>query len=150
LEAGSRVAYSSHLRSYVGFCRRHGLSYEPTPDTLSLYIAYESHFIDARSVKSYLSGVCHALEPIFPDVRTARASSLVKNTIAGRLKMSQSAVTRKSPLAASDIDRIITKYNGGSYDDILFACLLAVGFNGLHRLGELAWPDSKSLQSTRK
>ncbi|KZV80527.1 hypothetical protein EXIGLDRAFT_583099, partial [Exidia glandulosa HHB12029] len=128
----------------------HGLSYEPSPDTLSLYVAYESHFISSRSVKSYLSGVCSALEPIFPSVRESRASLLVKNTIAGRLKMAQTPVTRKSPLSADDIASMITKYDNGSHDDILFACLLAIGFNGLHRLGELVWPDSKALQTSRK
>ncbi|KZV96257.1 hypothetical protein EXIGLDRAFT_593064, partial [Exidia glandulosa HHB12029] len=128
----------------------HGLSYEPTPDTLSLYVAYEFHFINTRSVKSYLSGVCSALEPIFPSVREARASPLVRNTIAGRLKMTQTAVSRKSPLSADDIAKMIAKYGKGSHDDILFACLLAVGFNGLHRLGELVWPDTKALQSSRK
>ncbi|KZV86173.1 hypothetical protein EXIGLDRAFT_596596, partial [Exidia glandulosa HHB12029] len=122
----------------------------PTPDTLSLYVAYESHFISTRSVKSYLSGVCNALEPIFPSVREARASPLVKNTIAGRLKMSQTPVSRKSPLSADDIAKMIAKYGNGSHDDILFACLLAIGFNGLHRLGELVWPDSKALQTSRK
>ncbi|KZV93609.1 hypothetical protein EXIGLDRAFT_573527, partial [Exidia glandulosa HHB12029] len=144
------LVITSHLRSYVGFCRRHNLPYDPTPDTLSLYVAYESHFIDTRSVKSYLSGVCNALEPIFPGVRDARASPLVKNTIVGRLKMAQTAVTRKSPLSAEDVARMVTKYGNGSHNDILFACLLAIGFSGLHRLGELVWPDTKALQSSRK
>lgn len=81
LEPGTRSAYRSHLKSYTAFCDRHELSIEPTADTLSLYVAYESHYIDPRSVKTYLSGLCNALESSFPDVRTARTSAIVRNTL---------------------------------------------------------------------
>ncbi|KAJ8482206.1 hypothetical protein ONZ45_g15029 [Pleurotus djamor] len=37
-----------------------------------------------------------------------------------------------------------------SYDDLLFFCITIVGFFGLMRLGELTWPEDKSLRSWEK
>lgn len=150
LEAGTRSAYDSHLRSYLAFCRRHNLPYEPTPDTLSLYVVYESHHINPRSVKSYLSGICNSLETLFPGVRAARNSPIVCNTLAGRLKMGQHSISRKRPLSRADVGRAIAQCSSGSHDDLLFGALLGSGFNALHRLGERVWPDTEGLQDFRK
>ncbi|EJD44846.1 hypothetical protein AURDEDRAFT_166028, partial [Auricularia subglabra TFB-10046 SS5] len=151
LEAGSRRNYNSHLKSYQSFCKRHDLPVEPTPDTLSLYAAYESHYISATSVRTYLSGICHSLEPFYPNVRASRCSDLVRNTVAGCVKMSAHTVNRKSPLAASDLARMLAKYGASDvFDDKLFLAILFVGFNALLRLGELVWPDSNALADYRK
>jgi hypothetical protein len=40
--------------------------------------------------------------------------------------------------------------SSSSHDDLLFFVILLVGFHGLMRLGELVWPDKKSLQDYRK
>lgn len=150
LEPGTRINYSSHLKSYLAFCDRHDLSVNPTSDTLSMYIAYECHFVNAKTVKSYLSGIVNSLEGLYPDARANRASALVRNTLSGCLKMSSHTTSRKSPLTRADIGRMIDKYGAGSHDDMLFAAVLATGFNGLNRLGELTWPDSRALQDYRK
>ncbi|EJD37389.1 hypothetical protein AURDEDRAFT_37400, partial [Auricularia subglabra TFB-10046 SS5] len=129
----------------------HDLPVEPTPDTLSLYAAYESHYISPTSVRTYLSGICHSLEPFYPNVRTSRCSDLVRNTVAGCVKMSAHTVNRKSPLAASDLARMLAKYGASDdFDDKLFLAILFVGFNALLRLGELVWPDSNALADYRK
>ncbi|EJD54802.1 hypothetical protein AURDEDRAFT_36689, partial [Auricularia subglabra TFB-10046 SS5] len=128
----------------------HSLPVEPTPDTLSMYITYESHYINAKSVKSYLSGIVNSLEGLYPDVRASRNAALVRNTLGGCLKMSSHVTQRKSPLTRSDVGRMIARYENGSHDDLLFLAILVTGFNGLNRLGELVWPDSTSLQDYRK
>ncbi|EJD38880.1 hypothetical protein AURDEDRAFT_33636, partial [Auricularia subglabra TFB-10046 SS5] len=129
----------------------HGLAVEPTADTLSLYAAYESHYIAASSVRTYLSGICHSLEPFYPSVRSARCSDLVRNTVTGCVKMSSHTVTRKSPLMRADLERMLARYGGSAnHDDLLFLAILFVGFNALMRLGELVWPDSTSLSDYRK
>lgn len=151
LEAGTRRVYNSHLKSYLDFCKRHELPVEPTADTVSFFTVYMSHFINPKSVQSYLSGVCHSLEALYPDVRAARNSSVVKQTLAGCIKRSSKVTSRKSPLRAEDLRRMRDKYfDTGSYDDMLWLAVLFTGFNGLHRLGELVWPDLRSEQDYRK
>lgn len=151
LEVGTRRVYSSHVKSYFDFCKRHELPVEPTADTLSFFAVYMSHFIRATSVQSYLSGISHSLEPLYPGVRAARSASIVKQTIAGCIKRSHKTTSRKSPLTADDLTRMRDKYLGtGSYDDTLWLAVLYTGFNGLHRLGELVWPDLRSEQDFRK
>jgi hypothetical protein len=61
--------YGSALNSYLSFVRMHNIEVEPTADTLSLYTVYMSHHIKPDSVDTYLSGICHQLEPYFPNVR---------------------------------------------------------------------------------
>ncbi len=56
----TRSSYSTALRSYLSFCDRQHLPIAPSPDTLSLFVAYESHHIDPCSVKAYLSGIVTA------------------------------------------------------------------------------------------
>lgn len=150
LEAGTRRVYTSHVKSYFDFCKRHELPPEPTADTLSFFVVYMSHFIQATSVQSYLSGICHSLESLYPDVRAARNTSVVKQTVAGCIKRSSKLTTRKTPLTANDLGRMRGKYDNGTYDDLLWLAILFTGFNGLHRLGELVWPDLRSEQDYRK
>ncbi|EJD51058.1 hypothetical protein AURDEDRAFT_37700, partial [Auricularia subglabra TFB-10046 SS5] len=129
----------------------HELPVEPTADTLSLYAAYESHYIAASSVRTYLSGICHSLEPFYPNVRTNRNSDLVRNTVTGCVKMASHTVNRKALLSSADLARMLEKYgHSRSHDDALFLAILFVGFNALMRLGELVWPDSDALCEYRK
>lgn len=63
------ASYNSAVNSYLTFCKLHNLAPEPSPDTFSLYITWQSAHIDPKSVDSYLSGICNNLEPFYPDVR---------------------------------------------------------------------------------
>ena len=69
--------YGSALNSYITFTTTHNLPIEPTTDTLSFYTVYMSHFINPRSVITYLSGIYQQLEPYFPAVREAWNSSII-------------------------------------------------------------------------
>src|ERR1700753_3961869 len=100
---GSQRSYSSALMSYIRFCEMHHLDITPTPKTLSLYIVYESHYIDPRSVKSYLSGICNELELDYPNTRENRHHPFVRRTLRGCQRMFSKAVNRKDPLEASDV-----------------------------------------------
>ncbi|KZV79149.1 hypothetical protein EXIGLDRAFT_586385, partial [Exidia glandulosa HHB12029] len=129
----------------------HDMPPDPTPDTLSFFAVYMSHFINPKSVQSYLSGICHSLEPLHPTVRAARNSDIVKRTLTGCIKLSTKQTTRKSPLSVADLSRMKSKYEpNGSFDDILWLAILFSGFNALHRLGELVWPDTVAEQDYRK
>src|SRR6267154_1580973 len=83
INSTTAAVYDSHLNSYVNFCRLHKLPLEPTEDTLSFYTVWLSHYIEPRSVDSYLSGIANRLESSYPQVRVARRSSLVAHTLHG-------------------------------------------------------------------
>ena len=70
--------YGSALNSYLNFMKMHDYPLDPTPDTLSLFTVYMCHHIKPNSVGTYLSGICHQLEPYFPDVRSSHNSALVQ------------------------------------------------------------------------
>ncbi len=138
----TRSSYSTALRSYLSFCDRQHLPISPSPDTLSLFIAYEGQHIEPRSVKAYLSGICSELEPFFPDVRGARASRLVRDTLKGSMRLYSKPVRRKAPLTRENVSLLAASLPvPPSHDDSLFLALLLTGFHGLARLGDLVWPD---------
>jgi hypothetical protein len=152
IEPGSISSYSSAVKSYFSFCSAHSLPFDPNPDTLSFYAVYMAHHIKPKSVGSYLSGICNQLEPFFPEVRSNRRHWLVTKTLAGCRKMLPSAVSRKRPVARSELATIARSYQNHpiSFDDTLFLAILMTGFHGLMRLGELTWPDNKKLRDYRK
>jgi len=77
LDQSTALSYTSALNSYLTFCRGHQLDVEPTPETLSYYITFQSSFINPSSVNTYLSGICSQLEPFFPCISKNRNSMVV-------------------------------------------------------------------------
>ena len=143
--------YSSALNSYLNFVKLHGFPVEPTPETLSFFTVYMSHHINPRSVNTYLSGISQQLETLFPTVKEARNSTLVRRTLQGCLRMRGVATTRKRALTTDDLQLVINHYqNSTLHDDFLFVAMIVTGFFGLLRLGELTFPDDLSLQNWRK
>ncbi|TRM63047.1 hypothetical protein BD626DRAFT_363029, partial [Schizophyllum amplum] len=129
----------------------HHLPLDPTPDTLSLYTVYMCHHIKPQSVDSYLSGICNQLEPFYPDVRKNRRHPLVARTLAGCKKLRGTAPNRKRPLTRQELATLHPTYSLSiDHDDKLFWSLLLTGFHGLHRLGELVFPDRQDLRDYRK
>ena len=80
IDTSTRTSYTSALNSYLTFCKLHDFDINPTPETLSLFVTYQSTFINPRSVDSYLSGIANQMEVFFPDVRHNRNSALVSRT----------------------------------------------------------------------
>ena len=151
LDASSFGAYTSALNSYLTFCNLHHLPVDPTPDTLSFYVVFLSTYIKPDSVNAYLSGICRQLEPFFPDVRQNRKSMLVSRTLTGCMRRFGTTVTRKTPLSHANLLFLIDSLvSNPSYDDLLFLAMVLTGFHALMRLGELAFPDKKSLRNYRK
>jgi hypothetical protein len=148
---GTHSAYGSALTSYLDFTRNHGFPTEPTPDTLSFYITYMSHYIKPDSVDSYVSGICHELEPYFPDVRLSRKSALVRRTMTGCKRIYGSPRKQRRNLTTHDLDSVLSHHqSNASHDDQLFCAMLLTGFFALMRLGELADPDTLNLRDPRK
>ncbi len=151
LDTSTHASYSSALNSYLAFCQIHHFPLDPTPDTLSLYVVFQSHHIEPRSVDSYLSGICSELEPFYPAARANRRSSLVARTLKGCKRLYSKPVQRKRALTREDLNLVSSSLaHTDSYDDHLFLTLLLTGFHALLRLGELVWPDQLDRRSYRK
>jgi len=147
IDSSTALAYSSALNSYLTFCRIHNLPIEPTPDTLSYYITFQSSFISPVSVTSYLSGICNQLEPFFPSVRQNRSTALVVKTLKGARRRHGRPTKQKSPLTREDLQHVYDKLSASSMlDDKLFLAMLVTGFFSLLRLGEMVFPDNMGLR----
>jgi hypothetical protein len=83
--------YATGARDYINFCIAHSLPLDPTPSTLSRYVAYTSQFI--ASAPKYLTGVRHFLHDrdIYPDFDANRADTMAYY---GTGTPPQSAVTK--------------------------------------------------------
>jgi len=151
IEPSTSSAYDSHLNSYINFCQLHHRIIDPTPDTLSYFVVWLSHYIEPRSVDTYLSGICNKLEFMFPNIREVRRSPLVSRTLQGCKRRLSKPIRQKVPIGEHDIARIVNIIGPSpDYDNTLFITMLITGFKTLQRLGELAWPDAVKLQSYRK
>jgi len=143
--------YTSATNSYLTFCKLHHLPIEPTPETLSYYITFQTSHINPKSVASYLAGICNNLEPFFPEIRANRAAALVNRTLKGALRRHGQPTKRKAPLTATLLQSISTALlPSHDHDDMLFLSMLNTGFPGLLRLGEMAVNDSPKLRDFRK
>ena len=143
--------YGSALNSYLSFVRNHDFPVDPTPNTLSFFTVYMCHHIKPKSVDSYLSGICHQLEPYFPEVRKARSSTLVQRTLQGCMRLRGQPPSRKRALTLDDLGTVISHYcTSTAHDDLLFLTIITTGFFALMRLGELSFPDNIALRDWRK
>lgn len=107
IEKSTASCYSTGARDYIAFCSSHNLPIDPTPQTLSKYIAFTSRYI--ASGPKYLSGVGHFLRNIYPDFDTNRAHPLVKAAIRGSKKIRADPIHRKLPLRPLHLERFVTQ-----------------------------------------
>jgi len=151
IDLSTRKNYGSALNSYLNFVLLHHLPVEPTDDVLSLYVVWTAYHIKPDSVDLYLSGIVQQLEPFFPDVRKARSSMLVKHTLRGCKRMRGTPTVHKRALTLDDLGCMIDFYATSTrHDDLLFIAMLLTGFFALMRLGELTFPDDKSIRNWQK
>jgi len=140
IEHSTSKNYATGARDYINFCLHHSLPLDPTPTTLSRYIAYSSLFI--ASGPKYLTGIRHFLQDIYPEFDANRAHALVRTTIRGAKKARADPVQRKLPLRLAHLQSFVNvAHCTGTYDDFLFAVLLSCAFYGCHRMGELVQID---------
>ncbi|TFY50678.1 hypothetical protein EVG20_g11389 [Dentipellis fragilis] len=100
---------------------------------------------------NYLSGICHQLEPFFPNVRNAQRSKLVTQTLAGCSRLRGTAPDRKTLLTRLQLTHAIHSIpvTSPDLDDLLFVTLIATAFHGLLRLGELVVHDNPRQRDDR-
>lgn len=151
IDTSTLKCYGSSLNSYITFVKIHDLPVEPTPEILSFFVVFMSHHIEPRSVSSYLSGICHQLEPYFPNVRASRHTPLVERTMKDCLRLRSSATKRKRALTLPDLTLVLDRlHHSKEHDDLLFKTLLLTGFFALMRLGELTFPNDTKLRNWKK
>ena len=150
IDRRTHLSYNSHVQSYLQFCKIHDFSLQPTIDRLSFYIVFMSHHIKPDSVCSYLSGICHRLDPIYPDIRQIQKSYVVQRTLQGCARLYNSPRKQKDPLAVEDLLTLLDMFPPSSHDNCLFVTILLTAFQALHRLGELTIPDDPRLLDSRK
>ncbi|VDC02999.1 unnamed protein product [Peniophora sp. CBMAI 1063] len=114
-----------------------------------MYVAYECHYVQPKSVESYLSGICNQLEMCHPEVHALRRHPLVTRTLAGCKKLFSKPTQRKAALTVDNLEHAAAQLTQ-SYDDKLFLAMLYTGFFGLHRLAELTDHDKPAFRSYRK
>jgi hypothetical protein len=149
IERSTSKNYATGAWDYINFCILHSLPLEPTPTTLSRYIAYSSQFI--ASGPKYLTGVRHFLKDLYPDFDANRGHPLVSSTIRGSKKVQADPVERKLPLCLAHLQSFLNvAHCTGMYDDFLFIVLLTCAFYGCHRMGELVQKNDHSLFDWRK
>ena len=147
IDISTKKSYGSTLNSYINFILLHNLPAEPTPDTLSLFIVYTTHYIKLDSMDSYLSGIAHQLKPFFPDVHKACSSPLVKRTLHSCKHMHGTLISHKRALSLDNLTCVINYYvHSSCHNDLLFVVMLLTGFFTLMCLCELSLPDDKSIQ----
>src|SRR5260221_10574781 len=151
LERATTKAYASAFLLYTTFCQQHHFPIQPTPDTLSFYIVYMSHYIQPQSVKSYLSGICSKLELNWPEVREIRSSCIVTRTLDGCIKLLSQPAHHKRALSEMDLSVALRSIPPSpSHDDLLFIGIMFTGWYCLLCLGELISPNDHSLRDFRK
>ena len=125
-------SYSSALNSYLNFIRMHDFPVKPTAERLSFFTVYMCHYINPRSVNTYLSGIAQQLEANFLDTMEARNSALVRRTLQGCMRMKGRATVCKRALTTDDdLHLVVNHYkNSTLHDDLLFISMLQTGFFG--------------------
>nr|VWO99908.1 Chromatin modification-related protein EAF1 (ESA1-associated factor 1) (Vacuolar import and degradation protein 21) [Ganoderma boninense] len=152
VDLNTSSSYSSACNMYLCFCQRLNLPFDPTPETLSLFVVHEAlRHLELHSINTYLSGICNKLKPFYPRVRLARRSPLVRRTLKGTMRLYSQPTRRKRALAPDDLDIVAAELAHSTlHDDRLFFAQLLTGFHGLLRLGRMVWPDNPNLRSSRK
>ena len=144
LEKSTLGGYSTGARDYLRFCLIHKIPINPTPQTLSRYIAFTS--LSIASGPKYLTGARHFLHDLYPDFDVNRASPQVQATIRGSKKVRADPVHRKQPIRVEHLLSFVEKaHQTHDYDDLLFATIMACCFYGCHRSGELVLKVKKDI-----
>jgi len=151
IDVSTWKSYGLALNSYLLFVHMHNIPVEPTAETLSLYTMYMCHHIKPDSVDTYLSGICHQLEPYFLNIHQIRKARLVHCTLEGCKQLHRTPTNQKRALTIADLNTVCSAYlHNCTHDDLLFCMQLCISFFALMCLGELTWPDDTELQDPRK
>lgn len=141
--------YQSGVNRFFKYCEARNLEPIPTEKNLCHFISETSREIKPTSANAYLSGISYHFSESYPEIKNIRMSTKLKNTIKGCQKTFSTPTKRAEAFSMQDI-KIAMDFFCESFDDLVFNTIIALGFNGLHRLGELVEPDRIELRDDRK
>src|SRR5882724_10977681 len=142
IEHSTSITYTSHLQSYLSFCKLHDWPIIPTVNTHTFYVVFMCHHINPKSVTAYLSRICNSLKPHFPNVCKIHLNPLVVCTLTSMKKLhGGQALHCQHPLTKDDLCALFAWFDMGEYNDCLFLAIILCGFHALLCVGELTEPD---------
>ena len=131
IEKLTAKGYATGARDYISFCISHALPIDPTPQTLSHYIAYTSRFIS--SGPKYLSGTHHFLSDLYPSFDADQSHPSIQAKITGSKKIRADPIKHKLPLRMAHLQAFFdVAICMNDYDDFLFVVILSCCFYGCH------------------
>lgn len=122
---------------------------DPNEVNLAHFVSVTCLDLSPGTANKYLTGIVFCLRDRFPFVVEARNSRRVKLSVQGCRKLYSVPVVRAKPFTIHDVHRCAKTF-ASSFDDQLFNTIIALGFAGLHRLGELTDNDSVALRVPRQ
>lgn len=145
----TKSKYQSGVNKFFKYCEARNLDPILSENNLCHFISETSREIKPLSASAYLSGITYHFSDSYPEIHTIRSSTKLKDTIKGCRKSFSTPITRAQAMTLEDIRTASDVFNQ-SFDDFLFNAIIALGFNGLHRLGELVELDTVRLRDDRR
>lgn len=119
----------------------------PTIDNIADYISTSSNRILPASIALYLSGLKSTLIEEFPYIETILASKIVTDTLKGCRRLHSRPSVQAIPFNKKDF--LLLPFPPANFNKALYSAIIAVGFAGLHKLGELVSPDQTAFKDDR-
>jgi len=149
VEPSTRRGYSSALKHWTTFLKIYNFPSTPTPDSLSLFVAFLSPRV--KEANKVLSALAHHLRPSMANWDDVRNHPLVVAALRGSKKSNASPPRRARPLRPPELASLVSSaISSRSYDNLLVAFIASLGFSGVMRLGELTEPQHREDRTERK
>lgn len=145
----TKAKYQSGVNRFFKYCEARNIEPIPTEKNLCHFISETSREIKPNSANAYLSAISFHFSESYPEIKRIRMSSKLRDTVKGCQKSFSTLIKQANALSMDDVEKLAQVFNK-SFDDLLFNTIVAMGFNGLHRLGELVEPDRIQLRDDRR
>ncbi|KAK4696362.1 hypothetical protein P7C70_g8392, partial [Phenoliferia sp. Uapishka_3] len=153
IDASTREGYAGYYRQWLAFAMHYQFAPLPDEQTLSLFVAWR--WSQIISVSQVLSGLAFFLRPLMvkPTWEEVRFSPLVRRAHRGGAKTREHIVKKALPLPSSGVDDLIRgvmALEHPTYEQLLFAAIIAILFYCCARAAEATMPDKVAHRNPRK
>ena len=130
----THLLYTSALNSCLTFCKLHDFDIRPTSETLSLFVTYQSTFVNPKLVDSHLSSIINQMETFFFEVHQNWNCALISYTLKGAKRWHSAPIHYKKPLLLEDLNIVYHDLQSSTnHNNLLFLTQLC--------LTKLCFPD---------
>ena len=142
----THLLYTSALNSCLTFCKLHDFDIRPTSETLSLFVTYQSTFVNPKLVDSHLSSIVNQMETFFLEVHQNWNCALISYTLKGAKRWHSAPIHYKKPLLLEDLNIVYHDLQSSTdHHNLLFLTQLPVSFYLLLCFTKLCFPDCLTL-----